>query len=242
MDKNTFLRTEEKFMMSREQYQHFMRAITEYMVIDEYKKHTITNIYYDTEHFDMIRRSIDKPKFKEKIRLRGYGTVQPNSKVFLEVKRKYHQLVYKRRVRMENQEAMRYLNSGIQPKKREQIFREIDYTVKRYQVRPVLLIAYDRISFFGKENKELRLTIDANLRSRTTELDLAKGPHGEAYFDKPTYLMEIKIDGALPMWLTRILNELRIYPCSFSKYGKIYAKYIRSGDGQRSLGLLPVSA
>ncbi len=242
MGNNTFLRIEEKFMMNKEQYQQFMKQILKYMEIDEHMKHTISNIYYDTENYDMIRRSIDKPKFKEKIRLRGYGEVGQNTKVFLEVKRKYKDLVYKRRISLKNQEAMRYLGSGIQPENRDQIFREIDYTIKRYQVKPAIFIAYDRISFFGKENSELRLTIDSNLRSRTTDLDLTKGSHGEKYFDKPTYLMEVKIDGAMPIWLGKILGELKIYPCSFSKYGKIYAKYMKSSDGQQSLGLLKETA
>lgn len=222
---DTFLRVEKKYRMNEAQYKAFMERIKEHMNMDEYGKHTISNLYYDTPSRDMIRRSLDKPVFKEKLRLRAYGKVTDQDTVFVELKRKYDGMVYKRRCAMTNQDAMKFLNTGIKPQSRNLIFKEIEKCIERHPVEPSFMIAYDRIAMYGKEDNELRLTIDANLRSRTWDMDLTMGSHGIEHFDEPTYLMEIKLEKAIPLWLSKILNEEDIYPVSFSKYGAIYEKH-----------------
>lgn len=219
---DVFQRVEKKYLMTAETYQLFQKEIQAYMQADQYGLHTICNIYFDTISDELIRNSIEKPAYKEKLRLRSYGIPNYNSQVFLEIKRKYKGIVYKRRVAMTLKEASYYLEHGIRPKNDSQILKEIDYFIKFYEPIPKLYLAYDRVAFFGKEDNNIRMTIDANIRSRKDELALEQGDRGELLLEQEMYLLEIKVPNAYPIWLAEILSKLEIYPISFSKYGNIY--------------------
>lgn len=219
---DVFQRVEKKYLMTAETYQLFQKEIQDYMQADQYGLHTICNIYFDTISDELIRNSIEKPVYKEKLRLRSYGIPNYNSQVFLEIKRKYKGIVYKRRVAMTLKEASYYLEHGIRPKNDSQILKEIDYFIKFYKPIPKLYLAYDRVAFFGKEDNNIRMTIDANIRSRKDDLALEQGDRGELLLEQDMYLLEIKVPNAYPIWLAEILSKLEIYPISFSKYGNIY--------------------
>lgn len=103
-----------------------------------------------------------------------------------------------------------------------QIMKKIDYLFNFYNLKPSYFIAYDRKSYKGRDDDNLRITIDNNLRSRKDNLSLEFGDDGKLYFDKDMYIMEIKTLGSIPLWLVNNLSNLGIYPVSFSKYGKIY--------------------
>lgn len=227
MAQEIFKRYEKKYMLSEQQYTCLLRALIARMAIDEYGKHTISNIYFDTRDYELIRTSIEQPAYKEKLRLRAYGTVKEDSTVYVELKKKYDGVVYKRRVPMAMQEAGKYLDYGIRPKEDSQIFREIDYTLKRYDLKPAAYIAYDRIALFGKEDPELRVTFDRNIRCRNYMLDLRCGENGSRILEKGQVLMEVKVPGAMPLWMSRLLAGLNIYPDSFSKYGTYYQEYLQ---------------
>lgn len=228
---SSFKRVEKKYLLTKEQYQSFLKETKDYITLDQYGLHTICNIYYDTAQDDLIRYSISKPKYKEKLRLRSYGIPNEDSTVFLELKKKYNGIVYKRRTTMTLAQARKYLDEGEKPEEDSQILREIDYFLKYYKPKGKLFLAYDRMAFFGTENNELRLTIDQNIRSRTTDLDLSHGDSGTYLLEGEQYLMEIKVPGVFPIWLSRILSKLEIYPVSFSKYGNIYKKSLREERG-----------
>lgn len=219
---DVFQRVEKKYLMTAETCQLFQKEIQAYMQADQYGLHTICNIYFDTISDELIRNSIEKPVYKEKLRLRSYGIPNYNSQVFLEIKRKYKGIVYKRRVAMTLKEASYYLEHGIRPKNDSQILKEIDYFIKFYKPIPKLYLAYDRVAFFGKEDNNIRMTIDANIRSRKDDLALEQGDRGELLLEQDMYLLEIKVPNAYPIWLAEILSKLEIYPISFSKYGNIY--------------------
>lgn len=160
--------------------------------------------------------------YKEKLRLRSYGIPQDNDKVYLEIKKKWKGVVYKRRVSMTLEESNRYINHGIKPTTDCQILREIDYFISFYKPNPKVYLAYDRMALYCMEDPNIRITFDKNIRSRNTNLDLANGDYGNYLLEKDNYLMEIKVPGAYPLWLADILSKLEIYPKSFSKYGKVY--------------------
>lgn len=221
-----FERFEKKYMLTRQTYNLLLEAIEPYMCMDSYGKHTIGNIYYDTNTYELIRQSIEKPTYKEKLRLRSYGIPTKEEKVYLELKKKYKGIVYKRRVALTLEEAEAYLNEGIRPKKESQILKEIDYFISFYKVKPKVYLAYDRMAYFGREDPNVRITFDHNIRSREYDLSLGKGDRGIPLLDDCKYLMEIKVAGAMPMWLSEILSELEIYPSSFSKYGNVYKTII----------------
>ena len=225
-DQNVFERVEKKYRLNQKQYDSFRNAAAQKLHMDEYGLHTIRNIYYDTPNYELIRRSIDKPKYKEKLRLRGYGEIQDESVVFLEIKKKYQGMVYKRRTQLAFMQAQEYLESGSITKK-NQILKEIDYFIKFYRPKPRVYLAYDREAFVGNEDENLRITIDQNIRSRSHRLELSYD--GECKMLNPgEYLMEIKVKEAYPMWLADLLGKLEIYPVSFSKYGAVYAQAMRN--------------
>lgn len=218
---DVFQRIEKKYLLSEDIFNLLFQKIEPYMSIDKFGLHTICNIYYDTETFDLIRNSIEKPFYKEKLRLRSYGVPGDDSRVFLEIKKKYNHTVFKRRISLSFNEAWDYMELGLKPSTDSQILREIDYFIKLYNPKKKVFIAYDRIALFGKEDENLRITFDIDIRSRTNDLDLRKGDYGKIIYNCG-YLMEIKTSASLPMWLARALSELEIFPVSFSKYGEVY--------------------
>lgn len=211
-----------------------MKKLEPYIRPDQYGPYTICNLYFDTEHDDLISRSIQGPQYKEKLRLRSYGVPEPEDMVFLEIKKKYEGTVYKRRVSMTLLAAERYLQEGIRPLTNEQILNEIEYFFSFYHPVPKLYLAYERSAFFSAGDSNLRITFDQNIRSRTDNLRLDAGDHGAPLWDKEYRLMEVKVSGAsLPLWLARILSELAIYPTSFSKYGNIYLRDLEENKETR---------
>lgn len=219
---NVFQRVEKKYLLEDYKYKLFIEKIKPYMKLDKYGMYTICNIYYDTYDFNLIRKSLEKPTYKEKFRIRSYGVPLQNDKVFLEIKKKFKGIVYKRRVSLTLKEANDYLEHKIRPNVDNQILNEIDYLLRFYDLDKKVYLAYDREAYYGIEDNNMRLTVDHNIRSRFNDLDLELGDHGELLLPNGYHLIEIKVATAYPMWLVKILSELEIYPTSFSKYGNVY--------------------
>jgi len=218
----TFKRYEKKYLLSAEKYALLMERLEEHIKPDRFFHSTVCSIYYDTENFELIRHSIEKPVYKEKLRVRSYNVPEEDGQVFVELKKKFKGIVYKRRVTMSAREARDYL-AGLRPAPADnQTTRELDWVLKSYSLRPKVYIACDRYAYVAKEDENLRLTFDRDIRWRETELELPLGCHGESILKDGQVLMEIKIPGAAPLWLARLLSELGIFPQSFSKYGTCY--------------------
>ena len=224
MAQTVFNRYEKKYLMPESVYHELRYRLEPYMKEDQYGLHTICNIYYDTPDDYLIRRSIEKPVYKEKLRLRSYGVPTLESQVFLEINKKYKKVVNKRRIQLTLQEAYDYVEHGIRPDKDNQILHEIDFFLQRYPLERGLYLAYDRIALFGKEDASFRLTFDQKIRSRRTFMGMENGSYGKLLLPEGYYLMESKIMGTTPLWFAEILSDLSIYSVSFSKYGNIYKK------------------
>ncbi|MCR5610036.1 MAG: polyphosphate polymerase domain-containing protein [Lachnospiraceae bacterium] len=225
-DKFSFKRYEKKYFLTPDKANLLLNYMMPYMKQDEYGKYTICNIYYDTDSFGLIRNSIEKPVYKEKLRVRSYGTPANDSKVFIEIKKKYDGVVYKRRITTRADQVEAYLNGYVEDEKNAQIRKEILYFQNMYRSKPKVFIGYDRLAFAGIEDPELRITFDTNLRYRANYLDLRYGDKGLPIINDDRVLMEIKIPGTCPLWLSHLLDGLEIRPISFSKYGTCYKNYI----------------
>lgn len=228
-----FNRKEIKYMLDDVTYNRFISRLEEYMVPDSYSMeggfYSICNIYYDTADDLLIRRSIQKPVYKEKLRLRSYGVPDGDSTAFVEIKKKYKGIVNKRRVKMTLNEAEEYLSNGTWPRRDKlnaQIMRELDFMRERYELLPKVYLSYDRRAYFDRNDSDFRVTFDTNIRARREDLDLRKGSYGTPLIADGYRLMEVKISGATPTWFTSLLSEFKIYPVSFSKYGTEYRRYI----------------
>ena len=222
MAQTVFNRYEKKYLMPESVYLALRRRLAPYMQVDQYGLHTICNLYYDTPDSDLIRRSIEKPVYKEKLRLRSYGIPSLDSTVFLEIKKKYQKVVNKRRIPLTLQQAYDYVEHGIRPDCDCQILRELDFFLLRYPLQRGIYLAYDRIAMFQRDDPQFRVTFDQRIRSRQMDMGLEKGDAGQLLLPEGYYLMESKIMGATPLWFSQILADLKIYPVSFSKYGNIY--------------------
>lgn len=232
---DVFRRYEKKYLLSRAQYEVLRKELDSYMKQDQYGQHTICNLYLDTKDYHLIRTSLEKPVFKEKIRIRSYGVPQAEDSVFLELKDKYRGVVYKRRISLPLGQVMNYLYNQEIPQLNSQILKEIQWFLKVYHPIPQVFIGYDRIALFGKEDPNLRITFDQNIRWRDTALDLSEGDWGTALLGSEQLLMEIKVPEAMPLWLCQMLTERKAYPVSFSKYGVCFTDHLNV-DSQKKLG------
>lgn len=219
----TFKRYEMKYLLNEEKYKQLYERLQDKLKVDKFGETTICNIYFDTPDYRLIRTSLEKPVYKEKLRLRSYNTPSQDDTVFVEIKKKYKGIVYKRREKMTLEQANNYLYNGSPAPKSSQIMNEINWFLKFYSsLEPKMYISYDRVAMYGIEDDQVRVTFDRNILWREEDLNLESGTWGTPILEKGQRLMEIKIPGAMPLWLSHILTELEIYPSSFSKYGKAY--------------------
>ena len=211
-------RYELKYYLSKDQLDYFINKINNHMKVDKYGVTSIASIYFDTPDFRLINKSIEKPNYKEKLRLRSYGLANENSPTFLEIKRKCEGIVYKRRISLLESEVEELLYSK-ESRKRDQISREIEAFLENYQnLEPKYLIIYDRVAYY-QDNGDLRITIDMNPRYRTNDLNLHTSMEGISLLDDGGAILEVKVQHSIPLWLTAILSEGKIYQTSFSKVG-----------------------
>lgn len=226
MNKKVFKRHELKYIISLQQMNRLIEILGLYMNEDKYFKSTIRNIYYDTPNFLLIRTSIEKPDYKEKLRIRSYKTVDSDDDVFVELKMKYKKVVYKRREVLPYNVARLFLDKNVLPNEL-QITKEIAYTLKYYKdLKPAIFLSYDRLAYIGKEDLDFRITFDKNIMWRDYDIDLTKDAYGNLILPSDNVLMEVKTVMGLPRWLLDFLGENNIYKQSFSKYGNVYKEIL----------------
>ncbi len=222
-----FKRYELKYMITQSQKEKILKAIDPYMALDEYGRTTIRNIYYDTNHYRLIRRSIEKPVYKEKLRVRSYEKAGSDSPVFVELKKKYHDVVYKRRLLLPESNAMDWLAGNAAIRQKTQISDEISYFMSYYQtLHPVVFLSYEREAFYSRNGDDFRITFDDAILCRQEALTLRADAWGTPILPTGKILMELKCSGGIPMWMVKVLSEERIYKTSFSKYGTAYQTII----------------
>ena len=217
-------RYEYKYLLDAEQTRYLRRCLNGHMQPDAYGRTSIASLYYDTPDHRLIRRSLEKPAYKEKLRLRSYGLATEDSPVFLELKRKADGIVYKRRIQCDTARAERFMEGGDPFGAGGQINRELAAFRDQYRLlEPSCLIIYDRTAYF-EPGGDLRLTIDENPRYRTEGLALDLSMDGRLLLDPGWTILEVKLQQAMPLWLSSILSGGNIYKTSFSKYGEAYRR------------------
>ena len=232
----SFKRYEVKYLVTIQQYEIIKSELEKHMILDKHCQKTgsymIYNIYFDTEDDAVIRHSIDKPYYKEKLRLRSYKIpASDDNPVFLELKKKIGGIVAKRRAIIPYSEALEFVRTGVIPKtynyQDNQVLCEIKDFLTRYKVNSKVFISYERIAYFGKDDSEFRVSFDRNILTRRTQVDLSEGDFGAELLENDRYLMEIKCAGQIPLWLCNLMSEMKIYCTSFSKYGTEYKNFRR---------------
>ena len=222
-----FKRYELKYMITLEQKERMIKAMEPFMRLDQYGRDTIRNIYYDTDSYRLIRHSIEKPAYKEKLRIRSYRKVGPETLVYVELKKKYDSVVYKRRLMMPEKKAVEWMEHGSCKENTSQISKEIDYFLEYYQtIQPRVFLSYEREAYYSLDGSDFRVTFDENILCREDRLSLEEDVGGISLLEEGKCLMEIKCSGGIPLWMTQVLTKEKIYKTSFSKYGTYYINYI----------------
>lgn len=229
-----FKRYEIKYLLDRKQKEKILEAMEPYMALDGYGRSTIRNIYYDTDTYRLVRKSLEKPVYKEKLRVRSYKAAGAEDEVFVELKKKYDGIVYKRRIAIAERQACAYLSGRSQAPVQIQITRELDYFLEFYQtLAPRVFLSYEREAYFTKEPSDFRVTFDESILWRETDLSLQKGVYGENILKPGQALMEIKTPGNIPLWMVKVLSEEGIRKTSFSKYGNAYETMMKKEKGEK---------
>ncbi len=250
---DTFERKEVKYRLSSAQHRAILDAIAGHMTEDEFGRTRITSLYFDTPNRDLIARSIEKPLYKEKLRVRWYGQAQRDGRVFIELKKKYDGIVYKRRVGCTNTAARAYLSGAVSFRQACKLFPledaaqqaesltsqslqiscEIDSFISRYDcLRPSMFIVCERIAFApvpGGDADGLRITIDTGIAYKDVLSGEEAGSSYHPLLELGEAIMEIKTSGAFPLWLVEALDGCKSFPSSFSKYGAAYEACDRAG-------------
>ena len=234
--KTTFERYEIKYLLTAQQKEQLLRAMQGRMQLDQFGRSTIRNIYYDTDTFRLIRRSLEKPTYKEKLRIRSYRQVRPGDPVFVELKKKFQSIVYKRRLVLPEAQAMDSFRTGNALPVQSQIANEIEYFRAYYHtLRPAVFLSYEHEAFYALDGSDFRVTFDENIRYRCRDFSLGSAVYGTPLLAGGQTLMEIKTSGGMPLWMTHALTENSIFHTSFSKYGAAYQHML---DTDFSGGLL----
>lgn len=226
---SVFKRYELKYRMTVEQAQKLLEAMRPYMCPDRFGHSTVRNVYYDTDSYRLIRHSLEKPVYKEKLRLRSYTPISPQDKIFVELKKKYRSVVYKRRLTLPEGAAVGWLGGREYPGTPSQIADEIGYFRDYYEtLHPAVYLSYERDAFAAVDGSDLRITFDGNIRARQDRLSLCEEPGGVLLLPTDEVLMEVKTAGAIPLWLAHALDSMELRKTSFSKYGAAYMQFIRA--------------
>ena len=221
-----FKRYENKYLITLEQGAALQGFLPRHMEPDRFGEYLVQNLYYDTENWNVIRASIEKPLYKEKMRLRCYDMPKQEANVFLELKKKHMDIVYKRRIAIPFQSLSRRSVRDIVSGETSQISRELDFYLRSNAVSEKVYISYLRTAFSGTEDAGLRVTFDTDVRFRMDDLHFLRPGKGHCILPQDKMLIEIKALGGMPLWMSRALSEYAIYPTAFSKFGVCYTGYI----------------
>lgn len=221
-------RVELKYILKREQLSQLYSAMAGRMEEDQFGLTTVASLYYDTPDRRLIRASLEQPAFKEKLRLRSYGRVTETAPVFLELKRKAQGTVYKRRIQTTVPQASRFLRGELAQIEDSQIGRELAaFRVHYRTLEPSCLIVYDRTAY-AEPDGTVRLTIDKSPRYCMDSPDLTRSNEGSALLPEGWAILELKVQDAMPLWLSHALSEGGIFKTSFSKYGEAYRRELQT--------------
>lgn len=240
-------RGELKYLMTEEVYRMFRAASQEYLEPDSFACSLVSSLYLDNDDNAIIRRSLEKPPYKEKLRIRTYvDEPGPGDTCFFEIKKKFKGTVFKRRVEMTLGEALSFCRNGKRPEETLtalsdadrrtalQILQEIEWLFMLYgDLRPSFLVSCKRLSLKEKTTDSLRITFDRDLRWSFDRQREFLGSATNALIDPASRIMEIKSTKGMPFWLIEVLNELELRPQSFSKVGKSYGAWLQKTKGSK---------
>ena len=216
----SFKRHEIKYLITINQYINLMNYLSDKVEKDVFYKSAIYNVYYDTDNFELIRKSIEKPIYKENLRIRSYDKPTLDSSVYVELKKKYDHIVYKKREKI----AYKYvLNNSFFECVETQIYKEIKYFNGFYDgLTPKMFLLYEREAYYFKTDKQIRITFDTNIKYHTENVNLLPSISDIKLLPNNLVSMELKVPFSISYDLAKYLSSEEIFKTPFSKYGTAY--------------------
>ena len=224
-------RFEMKFVITRDQRDAIMPALMERMRADENAMdgayYPIISLYYDTPDRDCYWEKEQSVPSRRKMRVRVYGSLDGKlpPTIFVEIKHKCDGRGVKRRLRVPLEEAL-WICAGNPPRRPlnvldMRIVDEIHMLVKKRNFRPTVAMRYDRQAYADKDpESDLRVTFDTGIAYRFDNLDPIPDDRRFDRFMLPDgySVMEVKVTGAVPYWLTKLVGEHHCILQGHSKY------------------------
>ena len=227
-----FARHEEKYLLSAEQAHGLIRDLA--LVRENPGEYLVQSIYFDTDNWDVIRSSIEKPLYKEKLRLRCYDVPGSDPQIYLELKKKFNGVVYKQRELIPFLNPDHFILGTFLEQEDSHTSRELAYYLHKTGVQKKIFLSYTRAAFTFPGQGSVRITFDRDVYFRLHNLAFNGSAYGSAYgcpiLSDDMRVMELKTAGGIPLGLARYLSEKQIFPVSFSKYGRCYSNYIFNGE------------
>lgn len=227
MVKEFFYRRELKYLISHTTYEALLEALTPYMKADSFGtdgKYAISSLYFDTPHHSIYWETANQLPIRQKLRLRTYERSEPGGAAFFEIKQKVNNWVHKRRTMLTLAEGYRFVDlwSHSEPQQiassNEQVAREIWQFQHQYQLKPKVIVRYERHALECLNDPELRITFDRQLTCRSDSL-LLEADEAEKHFVNPDFvIMEVKAGRSIPLWLSRMLADFGCQRSALSKY------------------------
>lgn len=240
-----FKRFELKYLLTQAEYRALRQEILPHMTYDTYGdpegKYNIISLYYESADKVIYHETMNKLRFRQKLRLRVYDNVTLEDNSFIEIKQKFKNVVNKRRSILPLKDAYRLLAQPYDEEliatanaSNQQILREALHFKDLYDLNPATVVSYDRQAFSGiRENEQdLRVTFDYNLMCRANDLAVENGPDGLHFVDQDLVILEVKVSNSVPFWLSRILSDF-----NFSRQG--FSKFCTSIDLLEEISALP---
>lgn len=202
--------------------------VDKFAAIGDKHHYTVRSIYFDSPKFDFYYEKVEGIKNRKKLRLRGYEKDDGNNIVFFEIKRKYDIPILKYRAPAKFEDALEMfrtcningsvINNKFFPKGNENSQRFF-YQMFSKNLRPVVLIAYEREAYHSKYDESVRITFDKNVRSKAypalcelfEETKLSPVIPGQ-------FILEVKFNDHFPVWLKPVIGKFSLMRQSASKY------------------------
>ena len=226
--KEHFLRYEFKYILDNAQREDIEKELSYFMQLDPFveqfknKNYLVRSLYFDDPIYSFYYEKTDGLMHRQKFRIRTYATqYNKNIPIMLELKGRDNNFVYKHRMRLEhNSENIKdifYLLKQTEHSANP-IAQQFIYNKYRKNIKPIMLIDYQRRAYQSKYDYEFRITFDGELYgTQTTKLFPKDDVYRRKLIDGYT-IMEVKFRKHIPPWFHRIMIKYQLNRLSISKY------------------------
>ena len=191
-------------------------------------QYVVRSIYYETTGYRSYVEKLAGIERRVKVRIRGYNRPEPESSVFLELKRKHGPFIRKNRAPvlwselpdlLRDRDVERHVRVRRAFELGKEDARQFFYQVIGKGMSPAILIAYERKAYFATFDRRIRLTFDKHIRFRLTQdPGILFEERSLTPLFRSHFVFEVKFYDSLPEWLVDVISEFSLQRQAVSKY------------------------